>query len=67
MKNTLTSRPAEPGSLLTKYGVVKPRMKFQNQLEAMERDMALARMLRGKISLLTTQAMGPHVEAKKAM
>ena len=36
-------------------------------MEAIERDMALARILRGKISPLTTQAMGPHVEAKKAI
>ena len=41
--------------------------KFQSQFEAVERDMALARMLRGKISPVMTQAMGPQVDAKKAM
>jgi hypothetical protein len=41
--------------------------KFQSQLEATERDMALARTLRGKISPVMTQATGPQVEAKKAM
>lgn len=41
--------------------------KFQSQLDATERDMALARTLRGKISPTTTQAMGPHVEANAAM
>jgi hypothetical protein len=36
-------------------------------LEATDIDIALARILRGKISPVTTQAIGPHVEAKNAM
>lgn len=41
--------------------------KFQSQLEAVERDMALARIPSGKISPVTTHAIGPQVAAKKAM
>jgi hypothetical protein len=41
--------------------------KFQSQLEATERDMPLARMLRGKISPVMTHATGPHEVAKNAM
>jgi hypothetical protein len=41
--------------------------KFQSQLEATDIDMAFPRIASGKISPVTTQAMGPQVEAKAAM
>jgi hypothetical protein len=40
--------------------------KFHNQLLAVEREMAFARICKGKISPMMTQAMGPQVEAKNA-
>lgn len=39
---------------------------MSNQLLATERDIALARICKGKISPVMTHAMGPQVEAKKA-
>lgn len=41
--------------------------QFQNQLEAVERPTPRERMGRGKISPMTTQALGPQVVAKKEM
>ena len=73
IKNTLTAKwavltPAGPvveGS--TRYGVAYPIAKFHNQFEAVDNDMPLARMERGKISPVTTQATGPQEIAKNAM
>ena len=42
---------------------MKPRMKFQSQLEAVAMEMPFARTGRGKISDGTTQAPGPHAAA----
>jgi len=41
--------------------------QFQSQLEAVDRATPRARMGRGKISPMTTQAPGPQVLAKKKM
>ena len=41
-------------------------MDCTHQLLATERDIAFARICKGKISPVITQAIGPHVEAKKA-
>ena len=41
--------------------------KKTHQFDAVDMDMALARMLRGKISPVMTQAMGPQVAAKLPM
>lgn len=40
---------------------------FQSQLEAVDRPIPRARMGRGKISPMTTHAVGPQVAAKHAM
>ncbi len=42
-------------------------MKFQSQLEAVERAMPFERMESGKISPETAQPVGPQVQAKKKM
>lgn len=44
------------------HGVVSP-----NQFPAVASDACLALVLRGKVSPMTTHAIGPHVMAKDAM